>query len=98
MTQMKRIAILDDYQNVARSMPGWDGLATRAKIDAYRDTLASVDALAERLGPYEIIVPIRERTRFTRALFERLPRLELLALAGKNSGQVDAAVATERGC
>ncbi len=94
---MKRIAILDDYQNVARSFLGWDALATQAKVETYRDTLASVDALAERLAPYEILVPIRERTRFTRALLERLPRLELLALAGGNSGQIDVAAATERG-
>ncbi len=94
---MKHIAVLDDYQDAARSMPGWDGLAALAKIEVFRDTLAGLDALADRLGPYEIIVPIRERTRFTQALLERLPRLELLALAGRNTGQVDLGAATARG-
>ena len=75
---MKRIAVLDDYQGMAREMPGWD-------------------ALAARLEPYEILVPIRERTRFPGGLLERLPRLELLALAGRNTGQVDVAAATARG-
>ena len=94
---MKRIAVLDDYQDIARLMPGWDSLADRAAIAVFRDTLTSLDALAERLEPYEILVPIRERTRFTRALLERLPRLELLALAGRNTGQVDIQTATARG-
>ncbi|HSB68296.1 MAG TPA: D-2-hydroxyacid dehydrogenase family protein [Candidatus Methylomirabilis sp.] len=93
---MKRIAVLDDYQDIARSMPGWDSLADRATIAVFRDTLTSLDALAERLEPYEILVPIRERTRFTKALLERLPRLELLALAGRNTGQVDIETATAR--
>ena len=94
---MKRIAVLDDYQGVAREMPGWDALAARARIDVFRDTLATTDALADRLDAYEILVPIRERTRFSRELIERLPRLELLALAGRNTGQIDMGAATARG-
>jgi len=94
---MKRVAVLDDYQGVVRGMPGWDALAARARIDVFRDTLATPDALAARLEPYEILVPIRERTRFPAGLLQRLPRLELLALAGRNTGQVDVAAATAQG-
>ena len=94
---MKRIAVLDDYQGMVREMPGWDSLAARAQVDVFRDTLATNDALAARLEPYEILAPIRERTRFPAELLERLPRLELLALAGRNTGQVDVAAATARG-
>ncbi len=35
---MKRIAILDDYQDITRSMPEWDGLAARANIEVFRST------------------------------------------------------------
>jgi phosphoglycerate dehydrogenase-like enzyme len=94
---MKRIGVLDDYQNVVRGMPGWDGLARQADITVFHDTLTDVETLAARLEPFEILVPIRERTRFTAALFDKLPRLELLALAGRNTGQVDLAAATQRG-
>jgi phosphoglycerate dehydrogenase-like enzyme len=94
---MKRIAVLDDYQGMVREMPGWDALAARARIDVFRDTLDTSDALAARLESYEILVPIRERTRFPGGLLERLPRLELLALAGRNTGQIDVAAATARG-
>lgn len=94
---MKRVAVLDDYQDVVLSLPYWARLAGRATVEVYRDTLASEDALARRLRQYEILVLIRERTRFPVSLLERLPTLELLALTGRNSGHVDVAAATARG-
>jgi phosphoglycerate dehydrogenase-like enzyme len=94
---MKRIAILDDYQGTALSFPYWARLSGRAMVDAFRDTIASEDGLVRRLAPYEILVPIRERTRFPASLIARLPALELLALTGRNSGHVDVAAATDRG-
>lgn len=94
---MKRIAILDDYQGRVLSLPCWARLGGRASVDVFRDTLASEDALARRLRPFEILVLIRERTRFPASLLERLPALELLALTGRNSGHVDVGAATARG-
>jgi len=94
---MKRIAVLDDYQQVVLSLPYWADLAGRATIDAYRDTPPDDDGLVRRLREYQILVPIRERTRFPASLLERLPALELLALTGRNSGHVDVEAATAHG-
>jgi len=94
---MKRIAILDDYQGTVLSLPYWARLSGRAALDAFRDTIVSEDGLVRRLAPYEILVLIRERTRFPASLIARLPALELLALTGRNSGHVDFSAATERG-
>jgi len=94
---MKRIAVLDDYQEVALSLPYWASLAGRASFDAYRDTLVDEEALVRRLQQYEIVVPIRERTRFPASLLQKLPSLELLALTGRNSGHVDVDAASARG-
>jgi len=94
---MKRIAILDDYQGAALSAASWERLSGRATVDVYRDTLMNEGDLVERLSAYEILVPIRERTRFPASLLRRLPALALLALTGRNLGQVDAKAATERG-
>lgn len=94
---MKRIAILDDYQGAALSAAPWERLSGRATVDVYRDTVTNEGDLVERLSAYEILVPIRERTRFPASLLARLPGLELLALTGRNLGQVDAGAATERG-
>jgi phosphoglycerate dehydrogenase-like enzyme len=94
---MKRIAILDDYQGAALSVPSWERLHDRVIVDGFRDTVKNEDDLAERLSPYEILVLIRERTRFPALLLARLPKLELLALTGRNLGQVDVDAATGRG-
>jgi len=94
---MKRIAILDDYQGAALSATSWERLNGRAMVDVYRDTLTNDDDLVERLSAYEVLVLIRERTRFPASLLARLPKLELLALTGRNLGQVDAGMATECG-
>jgi len=94
---MKRIAILDDYQGTVLSLPYWSRLAGRATTDVFQDTVSSEDGLVRRLTPYEILVLIRERTRFPASLIVRLPALEHLALTGRNSGQVDTAAATARG-
>jgi phosphoglycerate dehydrogenase-like enzyme len=94
---MKRIAVLDDYQGIVLSLPYWARLEGRAKVEVYRDTLADEAALAQRLRPYEIVVPIRERTRFPASLLAKLPSLELLALTGRSSGHVDVEAATAHG-
>ncbi len=94
---MKRLAVLDDYQGEVLTLPYWQRLAGRVQIDHFHDTLADEEALARRLAPYEVLVPIRERTRFPASLLARLPALELLALTGRNSGHVDVAAATARG-
>jgi phosphoglycerate dehydrogenase-like enzyme len=82
---------------MVRPLAHWQRLEGRATIDAFQDTLADDGALARRLAPYDVVVAIRERTRFTAALIERLPALKLLALAGRWTGQVDLAAAAARG-
>lgn len=94
---MKSLAILDDYQDVVRRLPHWKRLDGKVSVDVFHDTLASEDALVERLKPYAVLVAIRERTRFPGSLLGRLPALEHLAMTGRNTGHVDVAAATVRG-
>lgn len=94
---MINVALLDDYQNVAMKMADWNSLASRAKVTAFPDHLDDVDALAERLHAFEVIVLMRERTRVPRALIERLPNLKLLITAAMWNASVDIHAATERG-
>jgi phosphoglycerate dehydrogenase-like enzyme len=94
---MKRVAVLEDYQGAAEAQPHWARLAGKARVDFFRDALASDAALVERLRPYAIAVPIRERTRFSAPVLGGLPELELVAMTGRNSGHVDVAAATARG-
>jgi phosphoglycerate dehydrogenase-like enzyme len=94
---VKKVALLDDYQGAGISQPYWRRLAARIALEGFRDTLHDESELVERLRPFQIVVPIRERTHFSAAILRQLPALELLSLTGKNSGQVDMATATEQG-
>ncbi len=92
-----KLAILDDYQGVALEMADWSTLPNDIKITVFRDTLADVDAVAERLTPFEILAAMRERTPFPRPLFEKLPNLKLLVTTGMRNGAIDMKAAADHG-
>ncbi|KDR84880.1 hypothetical protein GALMADRAFT_54008 [Galerina marginata CBS 339.88] len=92
-----RVAILDDYQNVALKSADWSPLKGKVAIDVFADTLADEDALVQRLKDYEIICAMRERTKFPRSLLNRLPNLRLLATTGMRNLGIDSVHAKEKG-
>jgi phosphoglycerate dehydrogenase-like enzyme len=92
-----KIAILDDYQNVARTMADWSILDGRAAITVFSDHLADADAVVARLQPFEIVCVMRERTPMTRDIIERLPNLRLIASTATVNASIDLAAAAERG-
>jgi phosphoglycerate dehydrogenase-like enzyme len=92
-----RVAILDDYQNVALSMADWSGVTRRAQVTVFTDHLAESDDVVERLVPFDVICVMRERTALPRHVIERLPRLKLIASTGPRNSAIDVAAAEERG-
>ena len=94
---MTRLAILDDYQNVALRMADWKTLPAGTEVVVFEDHLSELDAVAARLADFEIVIGMRERTPFPRALLERLPRLRLLITTGMRNASIDVAAATQRG-
>lgn len=92
-----RVAILDDFQNVALTLADWSPLEGRAQATVFRDHLEDADRLVERLRDFEVIVLMRERTPFSRALIERLPKLALLTTSGMTNRSIDLAAATAHG-
>ena len=97
MADKTRIAILDDFQNVALEVADWSAVAERADIDVFNDHLADADAVAERLRDFDIVVIMRERTPFPAALIGNLPNLRLLVTTGMRNLSIDLDAATARG-
>lgn len=95
--EMIRIAILDDYQNVALEMADWSPLAERAIITVFNDHLSDADRVVERLLPFDVVCVMRERTLLPRSVIERLPRLKLIASTGSRNAAIDAEAAAQRG-
>ncbi len=94
---MLRVALLDDYQGVALRCADWNRLAGKAAVEAFRDHLTDEDALARRLAPFDVVMALRERTRFPRSLLARLPQLKLISTAGMRNAAIDMAAATDLG-
>jgi len=93
---MVRVAVLDDYWRIAEQLADWDSLEG-ADVDFFHDTVLDIDALVERLMPYEALVTTRERTRFPREVLSRLPKLKLIAGTGGRQANVDEIAASELG-
>jgi phosphoglycerate dehydrogenase-like enzyme len=94
---MASIAILDDYQNVALKMADWSRLQQGHRLVVFNQHMPDVEACAKALADFEVVGVMRERTPFSRALIERLPKLELIVTTGKRNASIDLAAAKERG-
>ena len=92
-----RIGVLDDWQNVARGAADWSGLQQRAEVTFFNEPFPNEAAAAAALAGFEILVPMRERTRFGASLVGQLPRLRMLAQTGARSMSLDLAACTEAG-
>jgi len=94
---MFRVAVLDDYQQVALTMADWKSLEPEGEVQAFADNLVDPPRLAQRLHTFDAAVLMRERTPFPRALLDRLPNLRLIVTAGMRNTSIDVAAATEKG-
>ena len=91
-----RLAIIDDYEEVALTMGDWDSLGPEIDMDIYKDHLTEERALVDRLLPYDILIIMRERTPFPRSLIEQIPSLKLLVTTGHRNKAVDLIACTEK--
>jgi phosphoglycerate dehydrogenase-like enzyme len=92
-----KVAILDDYQNVALRLADWSGVRRHAQITVFNDHVADHSAVVERLRPFEVVCVMRERTPLSRSILEQLPNLRLIASTGVQNASIDLEAAAERG-
>lgn len=91
----RRIAVLDDYQQVAHAHGDWDSLG--ADVTFFAEHLGGDDDVVAALEPFDVVVAMRERTAFPATVLERLPNLALLVTTGPANAAIDVAAAHERG-
>src|SRR4051794_17293391 len=92
-----RVAVLDDYQEVAQRFGPWDRLGPAVDVTTFHDHLADDDAVVARLAAFDAVVAMRERTPFPRARLERLPGLRLLVTTGMRNASIDVEAARDLG-
>ena len=90
------IAIPDDYHGVVPTLHCLELLRDH-EVRVFRDAAPPFERTVENLKDAEIVVPIRERTVFTRELIAALPKLKMISQTGRSTHHVDVAACTERG-
>jgi phosphoglycerate dehydrogenase-like enzyme len=92
-----KVAILDDFEKIAETVPAFEQLKTRADITVLDERLDSSDKIVQQLRDFDALLLMRERTRFTDKEYSRLPNLKFISQTGRTSGHLDLANATKRG-
>ncbi|UUV33483.1 D-2-hydroxyacid dehydrogenase family protein [Amycolatopsis roodepoortensis] len=90
-----KIAILDDYQEVALGFGDWGSLG--ADIEVFTKPFADPADVVGRLRDFDVVVAMRERTRFPAEVLDRLPALKLLVSTGHRNAAIDVAAARRNG-
>jgi phosphoglycerate dehydrogenase-like enzyme len=92
-----RVAVLDDYQDVARHYGPWEELGDSVAVTIFTDHVADEESLVVRLAGFPVVVAMRERTAFPRHVLERLSDLRLLVTTGMGNASVDLVAARDHG-
>jgi len=91
-----KIAVIDDYQNAFRTLKSYPKLSDH-EVVVFTDTETDISKLADRLKDADAVVLTQQRSRFPRALIERLPKLKLIGQTGRAATHVDLDACTEKG-
>jgi phosphoglycerate dehydrogenase-like enzyme len=86
---MTRIAVIDDWQNVAKTSADWTALKQRAELVFFNRPLGPPDAIVAALTDFDAILAMRERTIFTSEIIARLPRLKFFNMTGQRARGLD---------
>ena len=93
-----RCAIIDDYQNVALKLADWSKVTKDVDIKVFTEAVRRSDAdTISDLKDFDIVVMMRERTRFPRAVIDGMPKLKLLITTGAYNASIDMKACQERG-
>ena len=96
MTRL-RCAVLDDYLNISLKLADWSKIEDRVDVTVFNQPFASPETAVSALKDFEIILAMRERTPFPRAMFDQLPKLKLLITSGMRNAAIDLAAAKDKG-
>ena len=72
-----RIAVIDDYQGIAKELADWSAIPG-AEVGFFHEAIAPAEMPA-RLGGFDVIQTMRERSRLPAEVLRQLPQLKLIS-------------------
>jgi phosphoglycerate dehydrogenase-like enzyme len=94
---MAKVAVLDDWQGVARNSTDWSPLLARAEVVFFGQAFEGEDDAAAKLADFDIVLSMRERTPLPASLINRLPKLRMIGITGSRNLSLDTAACTAQG-
>jgi phosphoglycerate dehydrogenase-like enzyme len=92
-----RVAVTDDWQDVSKECADWSTLQARAEVEWFHEPFADEAAAVQALAAFDAVVPMRDRTKLTASLLQRLPRLKLIAQTGPLALHIDLPTCLHQG-
>ena len=93
---MLKVAILDDYQNVAQEFVDLKKLSGKFDIKVFSEPFKNEEEAIEQLIDFEALLIMRERTPISKNLIENLNDLKYIITSGVRNKSVDLEAAKKR--
>ena len=93
---MLKVAILDDYQNVAQQFVDLEKLSGKYEFKVFSEPFVDEADAIEQLLDFEALLIMRERTPITKNLIENLDRLKFVITSGLRNKSIDLDTAKKR--
>tara|TARA_B100000700_G_C15008507_1_gene839781 strand:- start:584 stop:1534 length:951 start_codon:yes stop_codon:yes gene_type:complete len=93
---MLKVAILDDYQNVAQQFVDLKNLSGKYEIKVFSEPFINEDEAIQKLEDIEALLIMRERTKITSNLINNLKKLKFIATSGMRNKAIDLNAAKKR--
>ncbi len=91
MTSLPNIVILGDYERALRRFSNWEKFEKLANLTIHHEPLRD-----EAVKDADAIAIVRDRSPFSEAMIQRLPKLKFLMFTGERNGTLDAAALVTR--
>jgi len=93
---MLKVAILDDYQNVSQAFLNLKKLDGKYEFKIFNEAFRDENDTGEQLKDYEALLIMRERTKITKSLINKLKKLKFIITSGMRNKAIDLAAAKQR--
>ena len=93
---MLKVAILDDYQNASQVFLNLKKLEGKYEFKIFNEAFTDENDAAEQLKDYEALLIMRERTKITKSLINRLKKLKFIITSGMRNKAIDLDAAKQR--
>ena len=93
---MLKVAVLDDYQNVFNQIVNKDDYKSIYEFTIFNEPFQSELETVEALNNFDVLFIMRERTKITKSLISKLPKIKFIMTSGMRNKAIDIEAAKKK--